>query len=73
MHKLNKTNSADVLSRYSDYMQIINENIDKLLSILQRKLAAMSATIFKFLMIISHLEIICHVCKEQNDVRSRKS
>ena len=73
MHRSNKTNSANVPSRCSDYVQIINESIDKLLSILQRKLAAMPATIFKSLTIISHLEIICHFCEEQNDVRFRKS
>ena len=73
MHRSNKTNLTDASSRHPDYMQAINENIDKLLPILQRKLAAMSATIFKSLLIISCLEIICHTCEEQNDVRSRKS
>ena len=73
MHRSNKTNLTNVSSRHPDYMQIINESIDRLLSILQRKLAAMSATIFKFLIIISCLKTICHVCEEQNDIRSRKS
>ena len=72
-HKLNKINFVNTSSRCFDYIQIINESINKLLSILQRKLAAMSATIFKSLMIINHFEIICHVCEKQNDIRSRKS
>ena len=73
MHRSNKINLINASSRHPDYIQIINESIDRLLSILQRKLAAMSAIIFKFLMIISCLEIICHVYEEQNDMRSRES
>ena len=34
MYKSNKTNSTNVPSRHPDYVQIINESIDKLLSIL---------------------------------------
>ena len=73
MHRSNKTNLINVPSRCSDYIQIINENIDRLLSILQRKLAAMFATIFKSLTIINHFKIIYHACEEQNDVKFRES
>ena len=71
-HRLSKTNLTNVLSRRSDYVEAISENIDKLLSMLQRKLAAMSATIFKFLTIISHLETVCQACEEWIDMRFRK-
>jgi ABC-type transporter Mla subunit MlaD len=47
-HRLSKTNLTDALSRRSDYVEAISENIDRLLSTLQRKLAAMPATMFKF-------------------------
>jgi len=63
-HRLSKTNSADVLSRRSDYVEAISENIGRLLSTLQRKLAAMSATMLKFSAIISHLETVCQACEE---------
>jgi len=72
-HRLSKTNSADASLRRSNYVEVISENIDRLLSMLQRKLAAMSATMFKFLMIISHLETICQACKEQIDMRFKES
>ncbi len=39
---------------------------------LQKKLAAMPATMSKFLMIISHLKTICQACEEQIDMRSRE-
>jgi len=58
-HRSDKTNLTDTSSRRSDYVEAISESIDRLLSTLQRKLAAMSATMLKFLMIISHLETIC--------------
>ncbi len=63
-HRLSKTNLTDVLSRRSDYVEAISENIDRLLSMLQKKLAAMSATMFKFLIIISCLETVCQACEE---------
>jgi hypothetical protein len=34
---------------------------------LQRKLAAMPATMFKFSAIISHLETVCQACEEKAD------
>jgi len=72
-HRSDKTNLADVLSRCLDYVEIISESIDRLLSTLQRKLAAMSATMSKFSVIISHLETVCQACEEQIDMRPRKS
>ncbi len=71
-HKLSKTNSEDAPLRHSDYVETISENIDRLLSTLQRKLAAMPTTMFKSLMIISHLETVCQACEEQIDMRFRK-
>ena len=59
LHRSDKINFANVLLRCSDYIKIINESIDRFLLTLQKKLTAMSATMFKFLMIISHLETIC--------------
>jgi hypothetical protein len=35
-HRLSKTNLTDALSRRSDYVEAISENIDRLLSTLQR-------------------------------------
>jgi len=61
-----------VSSRCSDYIKIINKNIDKFLSTLQKKLAAMSATMFKFLMIISHLETVCQTCEKWIDIKCKK-
>ncbi len=63
-HRLRKTNSADALLRRSDYVETISENIDRLLSTLQRKLAAMSATMLKSSVIISCLETVCQACEE---------
>ncbi len=71
-HRLSKTNLTDALLRCSDYIEVISENIDRLLSMLQRKLAAMPATMFKSLMIISHLETVCQACEEQIDMRFRE-
>jgi len=59
LHRLDKINFVNVSLRCSNYIKIISESIDKLLLTLQKKLAAMSATMFKSLMIISCLEIIC--------------
>jgi len=72
-HRLRKTNLTDAPSRCSDYVEVISENIGKLLPMLQRKLAAMPATMFKSSMIISHLETVCQACEEQIDMRFRKS
>ncbi len=71
-HRLSKTNLTNVLSRRSDYVEAISENIDKLLSMLQRKLAAMSATMSKSLTIISCLETVCQACEEWIDMRFRE-
>jgi len=71
-HRLSKTNLTDVLSRCSDYVEIISESIDRLLLTLQRKLAAMPVTMLKFSMIISHLETVCQACEEQIDMRSKE-
>jgi hypothetical protein len=71
-HRLSKTNLTDALSRRSDYVEAISENIDRLLSTLQRKLAAMPATMFKFSAIISHLETVCQACEEQIDMRFKE-
>ncbi len=72
-HRPNKTNSADALSRRSDYVETISKNFDRLLSMLQRKLAAMPATMFKFSAIISHLKTVCQACEEQIDMRPKES
>ncbi len=72
-HRLSKTNPADVSSRRSDYVETISENIDRLLSMLQRKLAAMPATMFKSSAIISCLETVCQACEEQIDMRFKES
>jgi len=72
-HRLSKTNLTDVPSRRSDYVEVISENIDRLLPTLQRKLAAMPATMLKFSMIISHLKTVCQACEEQIDMRFRES
>ncbi len=71
-HRLSKTNSADVSLRHSDYVETISESIDRLLLTLQRKLAAMPATMFKFSAIISHLETVCQACEEQIDMRPKE-
>ncbi len=71
-HRSDKTNSADVLLRRSNYVEAISENIDRLLSTLQRKLAAMPATMFKSLIIISHLKTVCQACEEQIVMRLKK-
>ncbi len=72
-HRSDKTNSVNVLLRRSDYIEAISENIDRLLSTLQRKLAAMSATMSKSSAIISHLKTVCQACEEQIDMRFRES
>ncbi len=59
LHRLSKINSVNALLRCSDYIKIISENIDKFLSTLQRKLAAIFATMFKSLTIISCFETVC--------------
>ncbi len=71
-HRLRKTNSADALLRRSDYVETISENIDRLLSTLQRKLAAMPATMFKFSAIISCLETVCQACEKWIDMRFKE-
>jgi len=71
-HRLSKTNSANVPLRHSDYVETISESIDRLLSTLQRKLAAMPATMSKFSVIISHLETVCQACEEQIDMRPKE-
>jgi len=71
-HRLSKTNSANALLRRSDYVEAISENIDRLLSMLQRKLAAMPATMFKFSVIISYLKTVCQACEEQIDMRPKE-
>ncbi len=72
-HRSDKTNLINALSRRSDYIEAISESIDRLLSTLERKLAAMSATMFKFSMIISHLETVYQACEEQIDMRFKES
>jgi len=72
MHRLSKTNPADASSRCSDYVKVTDESISKLLLTLQRKLAAMPATMLKFSVIISCLETVCQACEEWIDMRSRK-
>jgi len=72
-YRLSKTNLVNALSRHSDYIEVISESIDKLLLMLQRKLAAMSVTMFKFLTIFSHLKIIYQACEEQIDMRFKES
>jgi len=71
-HRSDKTNSADAPLRRSDYVEVISESIDRLLPTLQRKLAAMSATMFKFSVIISCLKTVCQACEEWIDMRSRE-
>jgi len=63
-HRSDKTNPADAPLRRSDYVEVISESIDRLLPTLQRKLAAMSATMFKFSVIISCLKTVCQACEE---------
>jgi len=72
-HRLSKTNLTDVSSRRSNYVEVISKNIDRLLSTLQRKLAAMPATMFKFSTIISCLKAVCQACEEQIDMRFKES
>jgi len=64
MHRLSKTNPADAPSRCLDYVKATGESISRLLPTLQRKLAAMPATMPKSLMIISHLETVCQAYEE---------
>ena len=64
MHRSDKINLADALSRCSNYVKATDESISKLLSTLQRKLAAMSATMLKFSVINSCLETVCQACEE---------
>jgi len=71
-HRLSKTNLTDVSSRCSDYVEVISENIDRLLSMLQRKLAAMPATMLKFSTIISCFKTVCQACEKQIDMRSKE-
>jgi len=71
-HRLRKTNLTDALSRRSDYIETISENLDKLLLTLQRKLAAMPATMPKFSAIISCLKTVCQACEKQIDMRLKK-
>jgi len=71
-HRLSKTNPTDAPLRCSDYVEVISENIGRLLPMLQRKLAAMPATMLKFLTIISHLETVCQACEKQIDMRPKK-
>ena len=71
-HRLSKTNLTDALLRRLNYIEAISENIDKLLSTLQRKLAAMPATMLKSSAIISHLETVCQACEEQIDMRPKE-
>ena len=72
-HRLSKTNLTDALLRRLNYIEAISENIDRLLSTLQRKLAAMPATMFKFSAIISCSETVCQACEEQIDMRFKES
>ncbi len=71
-HRSGKTNLTDAPSRCLNYVKVTDESISRLLSMLQRKLAAMPATMLKFSVIISHLETVCQACKEHIDMRSRK-
>jgi len=64
MHRSSKTNLTDVPSRCSDYVKATDESISRLLSTLQRKLAAMPATMFKSSVIISCLKTVCQACEE---------
>jgi len=59
LHRSDKINFINTLLKHLNYVKIINKNIDKLLSTLQKKLTAMFATMFKFSAIISHLKTIC--------------
>ncbi len=71
-HRSDKTNLTDASLRRSDYVEAISENIDRLLSMLQRKLAAMPATMLKFLTIISCLKTVCQACEEWIDMKFKK-
>jgi len=71
-HRSSKTNLTDAPSRRSDYVEAISESIGRLLLTLQRKLAAMPATMSKSLMIISHLETVCQACEEQIDMKPKE-
>jgi len=72
LHRLSKINFVNALLRCSNYIRVISESIDRFLSTLQRKLAVMSAIMFKFLMIISCFETVCQTCEEWIDIRSRE-
>jgi len=63
-HRSNKINLIDASLKHSDYVKIISKSIDRFLSTLSKKLTAMSATIFKFSTIISHLETVCQACEK---------
>jgi len=71
-HRSSKINLINVSLRHSDYIKIISENIDRFLSTLQKKLATMSATMFKFLTIISCLKTVCQAYEEWIDMKFRK-
>jgi len=73
LHKSDKINFVNASLRCSDYIKIINENIDKFLLTLQKKLTTMSTTISKSLMIISYLEIVCQTCEEWINIRFKES
>jgi len=64
LHRSDKINLVDASLRHSDYVKIISENIDRFLSTLQKKLAAMFTTMSKFLTIISCFETVCQACEE---------
>ena len=72
LYKLRKINLTDTSLRHSNYIKIISESIDRFLSILQKKLAVMSAIMFKFSVIISCFEIVCQTCEKWIDIRFRK-
>jgi len=71
-HRSSKTNFTNASSRCSDYVKAIRKNIDRLLLMLQRKLAAMSATMLKFSVIISCLKTVCQACEEWIDMRFKE-
>ncbi len=71
-HRSDKTNLTDALSRRSDYVEATSENIDRLLSTLQRKLAAMPATMLKSSVIISCFKTVCQACEEWIDMRFKE-
>jgi len=72
LHKSDKINSVNTSLRCSNYVKIISESIDRLLSTLQRKLTVMSAIMFKFLMIINHFKTVCQTCEKWIDMKSKE-